>query len=133
MYDTIILVSGSREGAPNELVKDWLDTFIDIAEGPVLVIHGAARGVDTQADTAVRARIDAGDDIDLIGVPADWKRWGRAAGNKRNRDMLDILLKLEANFKLVLAFPHPEKSVGTYHMIRIAREERVKIKEVEIE
>jgi hypothetical protein len=50
----------------------------------ITIVHGAARGVDTMAGEAAK-RLG----LDVDSHPADWKRWGKAAGMIRNRTMLD--------------------------------------------
>lgn len=73
------------------------------------VVHGAARGVD---------RI-AGQEAEKLGLlveahPADWDRFGKSAGYRRNAEMIAL------GADLVLAF-WDGKSRGTQHTIELAR------------
>jgi len=78
----------------------------------VTVIHGAARGADTIAgDVAIELGLE------VIACPAEWHRYGKAAGPIRNRQMLEEHLP-----KLILAFVRDwSRSPGTRHMIELAR------------
>lgn len=51
-----------------------------------LIIHGAARGVDSIGG---RVAIELGL-FYVRAIPANWKKYGRAAGPIRNREMLDM-------------------------------------------
>lgn len=71
------------------------------------IIHGDCRGADRLADRVAR----------LLGLtvrpfPADWEKYGKAAGPIRNREMLDT------NPDLVIAFhPRLARSRGTYDTV----------------
>ena len=80
------------------------------------MIHGGQRGADTHAGLIA---------INLLGWPeenvhiyeAEWTKFGKPAGNIRNRRMLN-----EGKPDLVLAF-HPDlfgTSKGTYDMVMYA-------------
>lgn len=73
-----------------------------------LIIQGGAAGAD--ALTAEWAKLHA---IPCIEFKADWNRYGKRAGPKRNKEMLDYLLKVTAT-KFVIAFPG---GAGTHNMI----------------
>lgn len=85
-----------------------------------IVIHGAARGVDSIADLVA---INLG--FERKPYPADWNKYGKAAGIIRNRQMLQE----NPNIDLVLAFhEHIEESKGTKNMIEIAKMARIEVK-----
>lgn len=107
-----VLVCGSRDFDDRAAIGNRL--WVLMARiGPFTVIEGDARGAD---------RI-AGEWADLMGVPhlrfpADWKRYGRAAGPIRNQQMLD-----EGRPDLVLAFTHDiTTSKGTKDMVTRAQQ-----------
>lgn len=104
---TRYLICGGRnpDEQTSELVWNWVMTHVE--DGDV-VIHGAARGVDTLAMIAAQA---------LPGVKhapfaADWHTHGKAAGPIRNQRMLD-----EGKPDFVIAFPGGK---GTADMMRRA-------------
>jgi YspA, cpYpsA-related SLOG family len=81
------------------------------------VIEGGARGADTMAGQWARAR-----GIELRIFPAEWQRYGRAAGFERNRRML-----VEGRPEMVVAFAG---GAGTRMMVGLARQAGVKVMEV---
>ena len=83
-----------------------------------LVIHGAATGTDSMADRwAGYARINQ------MAFPADWKKFSRSAGPKRNQQMLD-----EGKPDLVVKFPGGK---GTEDCVRRAKLAGIAVKVVE--
>ena len=87
-----------------------------------LVIHGAARGADTLGKF-VAEKIGLKVINDGKGFPADWRRYGRAAGPIRNQQMID-----EGKPDLVLAFhENINESVGTKDMVTRARRVGLKV------
>ncbi|CAB1129567.1 conserved protein of unknown function [Candidatus Hydrogenisulfobacillus filiaventi] len=80
------------------------------------VVHGGARGADRMADALARAR-----GLAVEVYPADWARYGMAAGPLRD------LAMLARGVDVVLAFRAPGPSPGTDHMIRIARAAGVRV------
>lgn len=108
-----VVVCGSR---------DWANPWPILCELRKLpleatVIHGAARGADRLAgELAVGLGFR-----EVLAVPADWRGKGKAAGAMCNRAMLGM------KPDLVLAFPLRD-SVGTRHMIDIARRAGVEVR-----
>ena len=78
-----LAVTGGRDYTNRKSVFSALDRVH--AKHPIsLLIHGAARGADTLCSKWAESR----------GIPqkafyADWDKYGRSAGHRRNRDMLD--------------------------------------------
>lgn len=104
---TRLLVCGGRNYNDAESVYETLDALV-VERGPIKVlIHGGSRGADTLADDWANER-----HIDIILVPAEWRKYGRAAGPMRNAKML------EHNPDLVVAFPGGK---GTRSMIKLAQ------------
>ncbi len=50
----------------------------------MIIVHGGAHGVDEEAHYVAE---ELGFDVEV--VPADWERYGRAAGAIRNREMVE--------------------------------------------
>jgi len=77
------------------------------------VIEGGAPGADRQARLWA-----ANQNIPVDTYPADWKRWGRSAGSRRNADML------QAGAEAVLAFPG---GPGTADMVYQAQQSGIPV------
>lgn len=115
-----VLITGSRDAEDPLPVWHQLDLWLCLwgegrgtstERGPVgfVLIEGEARGVDTHGKHWARSR-----DIAVEPFPADWRRYGNAAGGIRNRAMV------RSGPHLCLAWPGP-RSVGTWDCIRVAR------------
>jgi YspA, cpYpsA-related SLOG family len=78
------------------------------------VLSGMAAGVDT---LAVRYAKDSG--LPLDPYPAQWNKWGRSAGYKRNVLMADNADALIAVWD--------GRSPGTRHMIQVAKARGVQV------
>lgn len=106
-----ILVCGSRHWEDRALIAR---TLADKGCGyaPVKVIHGDCRGADRMAGEYAEHQ-----GCSVFKFPADWTKYGRAAGPIRNQQMLD-----EGKPDLVLAFHDDiERSKGTKDMVIRAR------------
>lgn len=110
-----VLVCGSRNWQDINPIR-WALTRLDAENPQCILIHGTAHGADQQA-AYVAHRL--GWPIDRY--PADWDKYGRAAGAIRNQQMLE-----EGEPDLVLAFWDGE-SKGTRNMISIAKKAGIKV------
>lgn len=81
------------------------------------VIHGGAAGADTLAEEWAYNAL-----VRCTEYPAEWNKYGLAAGHLRNQQMLD-----EGKPDLVIAFPG---GPGTADMIRRAKREDFLVIEV---
>jgi hypothetical protein len=106
-----ILICGDRNWNNLALVEETLARWMSHVEVEC-VIEGEAKGADTQGRIAA-AR--AG--IPVLKFPADWLKYGKAAGPIRNRQMLN-----QGKPTVVLAFHNNiAESKGTADMVGIAR------------
>lgn len=122
----IIIVTGDRHWEKWEVISREL---LKRKKRLKWIIQGGALGADQIAyDVAMLMGIQP------ITVNANWDKFQRAAGPIRNKEMLKIGMTLAKKMKfplLVLAFhPNLKKSKGTAHMVRIAKEAKVKVKVV---
>lgn len=111
-----IAVSGSRYY--NDFVKIYNTIREEVSKTdlkPVL-IHGGCRGADTLAENCFREIVD---DPEVIVYKANWGKYGRKAGPRRNA-------KIVENADVLLAFPLPQ-SKGTYNTIHLARNANVPV------
>lgn len=108
-----VLVCGSRNCTGTAFVYRELDALhrrLMIST----VIEGDQRGVDRMAGFWARRN-----KIDNLKFPADWVKFGKAAGPIRNQRMLD-----EGRPDLVIAFPG---GIGTAGMVRLAEAADVRV------
>ena len=101
-----VLICGSRDWTDAELIRRVVARLPEDA----IVIHGAARGADHLAERAALAR-----GLVVYPFPADWTTYGKAAGPRRNQQMLD-----EGCPDVCVAFRLDGESRGTDDMIRRA-------------
>lgn len=120
-----ILVCGGRDFEDYELIRNTLEDVVakrgwvydDEYNMPnVVLIHGGAKGADLLVD-----QWGVTNWLKIEEYKADWNTYGKSAGMIRNRQMLE-----EGKPDLVVAFP-TKKSVGTWGMVKIAREAGVEV------
>lgn len=112
----IVLVCGGRNFKNKGLVFHALDNLpVNITK----IVNGAASGADKLSTLWAKER-----NIKYQEYPANWKKWGRAAGIRRNAEML-ALEKID----VVVAFPGGK---GTADMVRRAKEAGVKVIKVRL-
>ena len=112
-----ILVCGSRYWTNRNRIMRELQNIG--TSNIVCLIEGGAVGADSLGRSCGE---ELG--IAILSFPADWKKYGSAAGTIRNSQMIR-----EGKPDMVLAF-HKDlrESVGTAHMVRIARAEDIMVK-----
>jgi hypothetical protein len=99
-----VLICGDRHWTDRELIRDAIYSIDGIGS----IIEGEARGADR-----IAREIANEEGIPVFPFPADWTRWGRAAGPIRNQQML-----VDGKPDLVLAFHDDlEHSKGTKDMV----------------
>lgn len=123
-----ILVCGGRDYKNRDHVYATLYKLLSPAGHPDdprhIIVHGAARGVDTFA----------GDWAEYAGwrqekfpvTNDDWRRWGNFAGIRRNAIMLQHCM-LKGNLVRGIAFPG---GTGTADMVRRLREKNILVTEI---
>lgn len=112
-----VLVCGSRDYRSAETVFDTMEA-LHREHRFTEVIEGEATGADTLGRQWAEYRR-----LPVRKFPADWKKYGKAAGPIRNKQMLD-----EGKPDLVVAFPLNglENSKGTKNMVKQARAAGIK-------
>lgn len=110
----VLFVTGARDWNDPRPIQREFD-----AVQPDLVIEGAARGADALAGREARLR-----DMEPEEYPAEWDRYGRAAGPIRNGWMLARLEELRAEgHEVVCRAFHEDLSAskGTADMVEKLR------------
>ena len=102
-----VIIAGSRDITDTELVRREMNNLWREI-GAFEVVVGGARGVDSVAERVASA---AGITTHLF--PADWDRYGKSAGYRRNVQMAEF-----ADYALII---WDGKSRGSKHMMDIMR------------
>ncbi len=108
-----IIVCGTRDFNDKSLLQKTLDSVLSGMQS-VEIISGGCRGADTYGEEYALAR-----KISVKRFPAEWDKYGRAAGPIRNRQMLEYATAGNAT---VIAF-WDGKSKGTMNMIQTAQKQ----------
>jgi YspA, cpYpsA-related SLOG family len=103
-----VIVCGGRDFSNTAFMWRRLDK-LHAERAFTELMQGGARGADALARDWARSK-----GLKRYVCEADWKRFGRSAGPKRNARML------EWKPDLVVAFPTAQ-SIGTWDMVRQAR------------
>jgi YspA, cpYpsA-related SLOG family len=111
-----VLVCGGRNFTNTKLIYKTLDDLIK-AENVDCIIEGDARGADRIAGYWAKKNR-----IDLYLFKADWERYGKSAGYRRNYQML-----IQGLPDVVIAFPGGK---GTANMVQLAKKEGFKVIEI---
>jgi len=116
----IVLFTGDRDWTrkgPVEMVIYGL--YLKYGDA-LRIVHGGAPGLDSIAGEVATEILSANK---VTVYPAEWSRFGKAAGPIRNRQML------EENPELVIAFHNNlwEGSVGTKDMVLVSREQNIPV------
>ena len=114
-----VIIAGSRGFSNYKLLYETCNSTLREKRKThnIVVISGHARGADTLGEKYAK---DMGFDLEIF--PAEWKKFGKSAGFKRNEKMAEVADGL-------IAFWNGE-SHGTKHMIDIATEKGIQVKVV---
>lgn len=110
-----VIVCGGRDYCNKEVIRKHLED-LKLEHPDAVIIHGAAPGADSWSGYVAGT---LGFRVEVF--PADWKKYGKAAGPIRNQQMLD------SGADLVIAFPGGR---GTDNMITKATNAGVEVKKV---
>jgi len=85
-----VLVTGSRTWRDEQVIREVLDELLQ-AHPNLTVVHGACpRGADAIAHQWAIERARQGATVTVEAHPADWGRYKRAAGSRRNAAMVAL-------------------------------------------
>tara|TARA_R110001606_G_scaffold373232_1_gene530567 strand:- start:737 stop:1099 length:363 start_codon:yes stop_codon:yes gene_type:complete len=110
-----IIIAGSRNFTDYQKLKTECDQFLQDHKNIEIVSGGHYKGADK---LGIEYANEKG--FDLIKFPAEWNKFGKAAGPKRNTEM--------AQYADALIVFWDGKSRGTLNMINLAKKEALKIR-----
>ena len=102
-----VIIAGGRDFSDYERLSERVLHILS-AQDQVTIVCGEARGADS-----LGKRLACEKGWKLLSFPADWDKYGKAAGYKRNEEMA-------RNADALIAF-WDGKSRGTKHMIDLAK------------
>lgn len=106
-----VIIAGSRTIADYKLVEEAIkESGFEIS----CVVCGLAKGVD-----ALGAKWAINNNVSVEYFPANWEKYGRAAGALRNIEMAEVADAVITVWN--------GKSRGTKHMIHVAKEKGLKL------
>ena len=114
-----VVIAGGRDFNDYKLLKTWCDYYLQ-NKTDITVISGCAKGADTLGEKYAEEK-----HYTIDKKPADWDKYGKSAGYKRNVEMAE-------NADGIICFWNG-KSKGTKHMIDIAKEKGIPVKIVRYE
>ncbi|KRP30103.1 MAG: hypothetical protein ABS28_06710 [Cryomorphaceae bacterium BACL22 MAG-120619-bin32] len=109
-----IIIAGSRTFNDYKKLCEICDLFLQDQTDVEIVSGANYKGADKLGEQYAKER-----GYSITQFPADWKRFGKAAGPKRNEQM--------ANYADTLVAFWDGKSRGTKNMIQIAEKEILKV------
>lgn len=122
MQNPVLIVCGSRRWADYPRLAEVLDNLIWPVCQPIYsaIWHGGAGGADRLA-----AHYAAWRGREVRVWPADWRRYGRAAGVRRSAEMIGAA----PEGSLLVAFVPGAlaESPGTAHEVRLARKRGLQV------
>lgn len=111
-----VIIAGGRDFNNYELLKTKCDYYLsNLDNAEIVVISGTARGADSLGEQYAKER---GYKID--SHPADWDKYGKSAGYRRNKEMVDIA-------SAAICF-WDGKSKGTKHTIDLCKDKGIPYK-----
>jgi len=109
-----LIIAGGRDFDNYELLKLKVDRVLEGWKN-VEIITGRARGADSLGEQYANDR-----NLNTIVFPADWDKYGKSAGYRRNRQM--------AQYATACIVFWDGKSLGSKHMIDLAKENNLPLR-----
>lgn len=114
-----LIVAGDRDFNNYDFVKSKLDSILSQVDEDIEIVSGKCKGVDKLGEEYA-----AENGYPIKPFPADWDKYGKAAGPIRNKQMAEYGTHLVAFLK--------KGSKGTKSMIEIATELKLPIRVINI-
>ena len=112
-----VIIAGSRGFKDYQKLKSSCDKILSekAKTHRIIIISGTASGADSLGERYAEER-----GYDVIRFPADWEKYGKSAGYRRNAEMA-------RNADALIAF-WDGNSRGTRHMIEIAVDAKMPVR-----
>lgn len=106
-----VIIAGTRTFDDYELLKEKCDKWLKYGHpNDLVILSGGAKGADKLGERYAKER-----NLNLEIYPANWEKYGKSAGIKRN-------IQMGNNADILIAF-WDGKSRGTKHMIDYANKQ----------
>lgn len=117
-----VIIAGSRGFSNYKLLREKCNEYLreKRKDYNIIIISGGARGADTLGEKYAQ---DEGFSLEVF--PANWNKFGKSAGFRRNEQMAEVADALIAFWD--------GKSHGTKHMIEIMENKNLLVKIVNYE
>lgn len=117
-----VIIAGSRGFSNYKLLREKCNEYLreKRKEYNIIIISGGARGADTLGEKYAQ---DEGFSLEVF--PANWNKFGKSAGFRRNEQMAEVADALIAFWD--------GKSHGTKHMIEIMENKKLLVRVVNYE
>lgn len=114
-----IVIAGCRDYENYQEAKEFIEACLKGIKEEIIILSGGAKGADALGERYAREN-----GLSVERYPAEWAKYGRGAGPRRNQKMAEAC-------DLAICF-WDGKSRGTKSMIRLAEkfEKKVLIKEI---
>lgn len=110
-----LIIAGGRDFDDYDLLEKECGNLLEDLDQPVEIVCGKAKGADSLGEQYAEEN-----ELDIKSFYPDWKKYGRAAGPVRNKEMAKYATHL-------LAFWNGE-SRGTKSMINLAKQQGLEVK-----
>lgn len=112
-----ITIGGCRDFDDYDIFKKFVGECVKSINTPekVIILSGHCSGADEMAERFAK---ECGLALEIF--PAEWKKYGKAAGPKRNKEMVE-------KSDIIIAF-WDGKSKGTKNLIDLAKKKDIQIK-----
>lgn len=119
-----VIIAGSRNFNDQDLFDNSIhDILIKYETDELEIVSGGCSGADIMGEEYAEEW-----DIKCAVFPADWNKYGKAAGPIRNEQMARYAA--EADYGMLIAFPVGE-SRGTRNMIKLAKQYGLEVNVIE--
>lgn len=110
-----LIVAGGRNFDNYSLLSNKLDKILEKTYEDIEIVSGKAKGADSLGERYAKDR-----GLKVAEFPADWNRYGKSAGYRRNSEMADYATHCVCFWDGI--------SRGTEHMINLAKNKNLKLR-----